>query len=123
MTPPPARRFPLLVLAYLGPLALVPLVAARHDADVQWHARQGLMLLLMELVVFGALLAATGLTILSSLAGGFVVASVTWLLWVATLLLHLAGIVLALNGERLRVPLVSRLASWSMAASRSVGSA
>ncbi|MGE3510456.1 MAG: hypothetical protein AB7N65_16420, partial [Vicinamibacterales bacterium] len=94
-----------------------------HDADVQWHARQGLMLLLMELVVFGALLAATGLTILSSLAGGFVVASVTWLLWVATLLLHLAGIVLALNGERLRVPLVSRLASWSMAASRSVGSA
>jgi len=111
------------VLAYLGPLALVPLVAARHDADVQWHARQGLMLLLVELVLFGALLATTGLTILSSLTGGLVVASVTWLLWVAALLLHLAGIVMALNGERLHVPLISWLASRSMSASRSTGSA
>ncbi len=39
----------MIVLAYLWPLALVPLLIERHDPDLQWHARHGLVLMIAEL--------------------------------------------------------------------------
>ena len=58
MPPPPPRvgdaaRSPgaaspnrgiMLVLAYLGSLALIPLVVEKNDPEVQWHAKHGLVL-------------------------------------------------------------------------------
>ncbi len=52
--PPPARgrheEAILLVLCYLGLLALVPYLAARDSPVVRWHARQGLALGLLGIV-------------------------------------------------------------------------
>src|SRR3954470_16220785 len=47
MTPPdpPPNRAAMLVLGYLWPLAVVPLLVARDDAEVQWHAKHGLVLM------------------------------------------------------------------------------
>ena len=44
--PPPAgqRNTGMLVLSYLGLLALIPLVVEKNDKDVQWHAKHGLVL-------------------------------------------------------------------------------
>ncbi len=36
------RRTSMIVLAYLGPLAVIPLIAAREDPEVRWHAWYGL---------------------------------------------------------------------------------
>lgn len=111
VSPAPARRFVAIVLAYLGPLAVIPLLTARTDADVQWHARQGLLLFVCEAVVFLALTSLTGLTVLSNLAGGIAIGVLAWAAWMAVLAVHLTAILAALNDRRLSVPLVSALAS------------
>jgi len=41
----------LIIFAYMGPLAIVSLAAARSDF-VRWHARQGLLLSVLTLVTF-----------------------------------------------------------------------
>ena len=41
----------MIVLAYLWVLALVPLVVARQDPEVQWHAKHGLVLMIAELLL------------------------------------------------------------------------
>src|SRR3954447_13430628 len=49
MPPPPGgavspNRTVMLVLAYLGPLALIPYIVEKNDPEVQWHAKHGLVL-------------------------------------------------------------------------------
>ena len=39
------NRGVMIVLAYLWPLALVPLLLEKHDPEVQWHAKHGLVLM------------------------------------------------------------------------------
>lgn len=115
MTLPPARRFLLIVLAYLGPLAVIPLVltrGARGDSDVQWHAWHGLLLAAFALVLVGGMTAMTGLTALSSLAGGITFGIVTWLAWTAALVVQLAAMTAALAGSRVALPVAGSLASW-----------
>src|SRR4029077_4296823 len=41
----------MIVLAYLWPLALVPLLLQKRDPDLQWHARHGLVLMVAELLL------------------------------------------------------------------------
>lgn len=107
----PARRFVAIVLAYLGPLAVIPLLTARTDADVQWHARQGILLFACEAGVFLALASLTGLTVLSNLVGGVAIGVLARVAWIAVLAIHLTAILAALNDRRLSVPVVSALAS------------
>ena len=42
----------MIVLAYLGPLALIPLLMEKEDQEVQWHAKHGLVLTVAEVAVF-----------------------------------------------------------------------
>src|SRR3954449_5072929 len=46
-----SNRGVMIVLAYLWPLALVPLLLEKNDAEVQWHAKHGLVLMIAELVL------------------------------------------------------------------------
>src|SRR5687768_9624613 len=41
----------MIVLSYLGILAVIPLVAEKEDREVQWHAKHGLVLLAAEIVI------------------------------------------------------------------------
>ena len=54
MTTPSPNRSVMIVLAYLWPLALVPLLVEKNDADVQWHAKHGIVLMVAEIVVLAA---------------------------------------------------------------------
>jgi len=108
----PARPL-LLVLAYLPLLGLIPLALAKRDAEVRWHARNGTLL-------FAAAVAAV---LLATLVG-IVVPSSSCLYaaaMVAVLCLYvgiaLLAIVMALTGQRLMIPGISRRAS-RLAASR-----
>ena len=47
---PSPNRGVMIVLAYLWPLALVPLLLEKQDADVQWHAKHGIVLMIAELL-------------------------------------------------------------------------
>ena len=44
----------MLVLAYLGLLALIPLLTEKDDKEVQWHAKHGLVQFFAWIILFVA---------------------------------------------------------------------
>ena len=89
----------MLLLAYAGPAAFVPLTQKKDDADLQWHAKNGL-------VLFGVLVAL--LIIISNLFW------YAWryerILWLVYIITDIAALVKATNGGRLRIPLLTDFA-------------
>jgi hypothetical protein len=108
--PSDSRRGTMVVLAYLWPLAIVPLLASRGDEDVSWHARYGLLLMAAELPILIVLTAVTALTGLANYGLGVMLGLVLFLAWVAALGVQLTAILYALNGRRFAVPGISQLA-------------
>ncbi len=110
-SPPPSppsqqessNRTVMLILSYLGILALVPLLVEKDDSEVQWHAKHGLVLL-VNWIVLHIILA-----ILSSFPflGMFLGCAVAPLLWLVILVIHIVGMIKALKGERLIIPVIS----------------
>ena len=49
---PSGNRTIMIVLSYLGLLALIPLLVEKNDKEVQWHAKHGLVLLVAEIALF-----------------------------------------------------------------------
>jgi uncharacterized membrane protein len=99
----------LLVFGYLGPLALVTLVASRREF-VKWHAKQGLVL---SATVF---LAWPVLRMLHYSLGriywllGELAAAAVWLLAAGALLTMLFCVIRGLEGERFKLPMLGELA-------------
>jgi len=102
----------MVVLAYLWPLALVPLLMSRDDADVHWHARHGLVLMAAELLAVVALSILAGLMTMMAFGAGLALSVLLYiLLWTTILIVHVLAIIKALGGSRLQVPAVSRYAT------------
>jgi uncharacterized membrane protein len=95
----------MLILAYLGLLALVPLLVEKDDREVQWHAKHGLVQLAFWViisVVFG---------VLSAVPGVGCITSIIWLFVpLAWLIVTILSIMKALNGQRFIIPGVSDFA-------------
>jgi len=101
----------MIVLAYLWPLAIVPLLLEKDDADVQWHAKHGLVLLAAELLLligFGVL---TSLVSLATFGLGCALSMVVIFIWVAILGVHIVAIIKAMGGTRLIIPGISEFAN------------
>ena len=98
------------VLSYLGLLALIPFLVEKEDAEVQWHAKHGLVLTVAEFAVFIGLWLV--IMIVGAISGGLgCILGLVWpLLMVAILVLHIVCIVKGLNGDRFLVPGVSEFA-------------
>ena len=99
----------LLVFGYLGPLALVSLIASRREL-VKWHAKQGLLLSLAAIVIYVAL---KPLWVLMDWLLPFL-GELFWacmgMIGVGLLLLTMFCIVRALEGERFKIPMLGELA-------------
>lgn len=107
--PPPAgsvspNRTIMLVLAYLGVLAVIPLVIEKNDPEVQWHAKHGLVLFVAEIILGVIIGIITHIPVIGFLG------CVLWLLWPLILVLHIIMIVKAVNGQRLLIPGLSEFA-------------
>lgn len=102
---PPSRPW-LIVLAYAGFLGIIPLLVARDDREVRWHAQNGLLL-------FAALallaVAATVVSVLVPRLGCFYVLTMGTAVALYVLCCVL-GTVKGLQGLRLYVPVVSKYA-------------
>jgi uncharacterized membrane protein len=103
--PPPDRTL-MLILAYLGPLSLVPIMVEKEDAEVQWQAKNGL-------AIFGAF--AVVCMVFVFLSALVPIVSCLYTLFMAFVLcfycaLIVIGIAKALRGERLVVPVLTDLA-------------
>ena len=105
---PSSNRNVMIVLSYLWLLALVPLVVEKEDQEVQWHAKHGIVLLIAEVILWVVV------TILQMALGvilGCLVASLSLVLWVGILILHIVAIMKGLKGQRLIIPGVSEYAN------------
>lgn len=100
----------MIVLSYLGLLALIPLLVEKDDKEVQWHAKHGLVLTVAEVVVIIGLMVVGG--ILGAVSGGL--GCLIGLLWpvlmLAILVVHILCIVKGLNGNRFLIPGISEFA-------------
>ncbi len=100
--PPAIRNTPMLVLSYLGLLALIPLIVVKDDREVQWHAKHGLVLT----IAFVAL--SFGASVMTFLAGFFFFLNpLVYLSWLAV---SVVAMVKAVNGQRFRIPGISEYA-------------
>jgi uncharacterized membrane protein len=110
---PSSNRTIMIVLAYLGILALIPLLVEKNDKEVQWHAKHGLVLLVAEIAVFIAL------SILGAIVGripflGCIAAIIGLListvLTIGIFVLHVVCIIKGVNGQRFMLPYISEYA-------------
>ncbi len=101
-----SNRTLMIVLSYLGLLALIPLLMEKEDQEVQWHAKHGLVLFATWVIlgfVLGALSAVPVLGCLSLMVSLF--------LPIAALVVHIICIVKGINGERFLIPGLSDFAN------------
>ena len=100
----------LLVFGYLGPLALVSLVASRREF-VKWHAKQGLALLASLAVLYFGVLKPLG-RVFERYLWGFLAElfwAATWLVVLGVVVMMLVSIVRGLEGERFKIPVLGDL--------------
>src|SRR4029079_3603594 len=98
VTDPSPHRGVMIVLAYLWPLAIVPLLVEKQDAEVQWHAKHGLVLMAAELVVILAYGLMSSLVSLATFGLGCVLIMFLVFAWVGILALHVVAILKGVNG-------------------------
>lgn len=109
-TPPPGggdNRQLMIVLSYLGILALVPYLAEQRDPEVRWHARNGLALFGADILITVVLwvVSAVMTAVFAPLGCLF---SILWLfIGLALLAYHVFVMMKALKGERYRIPYVT----------------
>ncbi|MDJ0840295.1 MAG: DUF4870 domain-containing protein [Acidobacteriota bacterium] len=96
------NRVVMLVLAYLGVLALIPLFLEKEDQEVQWHAKYGLVLFVAEIIVYIAL----GIISVLPLIGNVIGCAGFPLVGLAILVLHIVCIVKAINGQKVEIPVL-----------------
>ena len=81
-------------LSYLGILVLIPLLAKRDSKFAQFHAKQGLIMLIIFVV---------GWII-------FWIPVIGWLIWIAAVIADIAGLIQALSGKYWEIPIVGKWA-------------
>lgn len=104
--PANSDRTVMLVLSYAWLFSLIPLFVKKDDAEVQWHAKNG--------VVMAAIV--TAIDVVFWIMGRFfplltcLVSFVPCLIFIGYLVLSIMCIVKAVNGQRMRVPVVTDFA-------------
>ncbi|HSR54290.1 MAG TPA: DUF4870 domain-containing protein [Acidobacteriota bacterium] len=101
------NRTVMLVLSYVYILALVPLLVEKEDAEVQWHAKNGLCILGTEIVAWIVLTILQFVPVLGWILGCGLIP----ILFLGFLVLRIIAIVKATKGQRLVVPVVSDFAN------------
>ena len=108
--PPPAggassNKTLMLVLSYLGLLAIILYVVEKDDKEVQWHAKHGIVLLIAWAIVWAVLMVIGHLGPLACLAA--LIAPILGLAWIIVTILC---IMKAVNGQRFIIPGISQYA-------------
>ncbi len=86
------------ILSYLGILVLVPLLAKKENDFCQYHAKQGLVLFVAEIIT---------MVIVWVPFIGWIIGFLAWIAWVV---LSLIGIINVANGKQKALPIVGSFA-------------
>jgi uncharacterized membrane protein len=113
--PPPPRtggaapggdRTLMIVLSYLWILALIPLLTKKDDAEVQWHAKNGIGILIGEIVTW---IVITVLGFVIPDIAGCGLSMISCVVWIAFLVLRVIALVKGVGGGRFTVPVLTDL--------------
>lgn len=111
--PPPPSGVPgsdrglMLFLCYFGIFALIPLLTKKEDREMQWHAKNGLVLAIAWCVVW------VGFQIIAfmlPLGIRFAFSGLGCLIGLGFLILDIVAMVKAFGGQRMRIPVISDFA-------------
>lgn len=113
--PPPGGAGPamgsdrtiMLILSYLGILSLIPFFMKKDDPEVQWHAKNGVALLLAEIVWC---VIQIGVVFIRIPFLGCITGIVGCIVWIGFIALSIVCIVKAVNGQRFRIPAITDFA-------------
>jgi uncharacterized membrane protein len=107
---PSPNRGVMIVLSYLWILAVVPLLVEKKDAEVQWHAKHGIVLMIAEILLWVIVVFMTSVVSLATIGLGCVLSLFAVFAWIGILVLHAVAIVKGIGGGRLIVPGISQYA-------------
>lgn len=113
-TPPPSggavspNRTIMIVLSYLWLLALIPFLVEKEDREVQWHAKNGLLLLAAEIAVWIVL--AIVQSAIAFVDFGCTGCFLSAIFGIVVLVVHIVAIVKGVGGQRLVIPGLSQYA-------------
>ena len=112
--PVSSDRSLMIALSYLGILALIPYLTKKDDPDqeVRWHSKNGMGLFIMDIVLWIAFFV-IGMVLRNS-AIGCGIGVVQCVVWLAILALHIFCLIQAINGKRVRIPVVTDFAEKSL---------
>ena len=104
------NRNVMVILSYLWLLALIPLLVEKEDQEVQWHAKHGLVLTVVEVLVLIGLQII--IMILGAISGGLgcIFSLLIPMLLFAILIVHILCIVKGMNDQRFLIPGISEFA-------------
>ena len=113
--PPPSGEPPasggsdntaMLVLSYLWILALIPLLTEKEDQEVQWHAKNGLVLLAAEFCLWVVLIIVPFIPVIGQVVacGG---CGLFPFIMLGFLVIRIIAIVKATQGQRFVIPYLS----------------
>lgn len=111
-TSPSSDRTLMVVLSYLGLLALIPYLTKKEDPEVMWHARNGIGLLILDIVVM------VGWWVIGMVLGNTIAGCGASMLgcvvYLAIFALHIYCIIQAVGGKRPNIPVVTDFAQKSL---------
>ncbi|MDD3920128.1 MAG: DUF4870 domain-containing protein, partial [Eubacteriales bacterium] len=96
------------ILAYFGPLVLIPLFAAKDSRFARFHANQGLVLCIAEIAygIIYSIISAILMAISWRLAFILTILSLVYILFTV---LAILGIINAANGKAKELPLIGKI--------------
>jgi uncharacterized membrane protein len=103
-----------IVLSYLGILSLIPYFAKKDDPDpeIRWHAKNGLGLFVVELIVWAVVFVLSMVLRNSFLGCGL--AALNCVMWLGFLVISIICIVKGIGGQRYRIPVITDFAEKSL---------
>lgn len=104
---PGSDRTLMVILSYLWILALIPLLTKKEDREIQWHAKNGLALLVVEIVFWILTIIIT--RFLPTMVGCGI-GIIECVVWIGFLALRVVCIVKGVGGQRFRIPMISDFA-------------
>jgi len=102
----------MVVLSYLGLLALIPYLTKKEDPDILWHAKNGMGLLILDVVVWVVLFVLQIIFRNSVVGCGF--ATISCIVWIGILVLHIYCLIQGIGGKRPNIPMITDFAQKTL---------
>jgi uncharacterized membrane protein len=101
-----SNRNVMIALSYAWILAIIPLLVEKEDREVQWHAKHGLVLLVVEIILYAVLAIVSMIPVL-----GCITMFLPVVVFLGFLVVRILCVTKGINGQRFLIPGISDFAN------------